>query len=785
VVQFEGVKSIQQVFKALRYYFSNMEISISERLGHITRVATAKVDGELVVTMRRAVFLKLHRPQFAVSEAALQDLYEDVMLKTVRSIQGATYSLSSPDLAARKSGHSRKPAKKRKATYLVRKEEKDALQEKLLALKAELAGLRAQTLTPEEAVRAGSLLRRSIADYGTLRSVVQQQQLGIANIHSMLSPALLNQHMHPLYTRIWLKKEWGERRATLMSIRDEKLTNAYRYVSVRSRLMGSGPKRSSEERFETADGDFCCVRFDRIQFEGVKSIQQVFEALRFYLTNMEISISERLGHITVRDDYDRVKDRGFNARVISTESCGVTTETNSIAFTRMFSEENLSCGGVEEPCGVMTCDFVDEDELYPYRGSERVRKDVSGAVVLMSNRAKVGNASQDPSDKNGASAEALVVTMHRAVFIKLHRPQFAVSEVALQDLHEGIALWGDVMLQTVRSIVYATPLAESAKQLEMRAQQDTTNMEEANGSTSPNTTTDEDDSRPRETDRRRPTKKRKATYLVTKVGEAFTLFPLYSYIHLGVDDDARRRTLLSIRDFKIQNGLDFVEARSRHLDLLNPYSSVEHFVDAQGNFCCTQFDVIQFSGVRSVREVYNAAMFHFMNEEITLSERLGHITVRDFYDGDVGKFSNCRFYSADENGVKTEMSTANFVQFVEAKESPSGKPFAVLLRDNVDVDDLYPYNSSECVRRDQLGAVVLTVAEKARDTNTAEQGLENETGGGGERELVVIMRRAGYVKIHRPAFPLPELAQQGLIKGMTNWLDVMLATMRSILAISP
>ncbi|RLN97914.1 hypothetical protein BBJ28_00018512 [Nothophytophthora sp. Chile5] len=494
-VQFPGVESLRQVFDAVMFYVQNMEISISERLGHITvrddydsiessvyntrvlstnqsgtviessmvafphvfggddepgailavdsvdedelypyfpsaRVrrdisaaivltssrrraegAESTGDGELVVTMRRAAFLKLHHPQFPISEDARQEImagiaqWGDVMIRT----QGAAYSLSSPDPAARKGGYSRKPEKKRKATYLVRKEEKDALQEKLLALKAELAGLKAQTLTPEEAAQVGSLLRRSIAEYGTLRSAVQQQQLGIANIHSML------------------------------------------------RLMGSEPQQSSEERFETADGDFCCVRFDRIQFEGVKSIQQVFEALRFYMINMEISISERLGHITVRDDYDRVGDRGFNARVVSTESSGITTETNSVAFTRMFSEENLSCGGVEEPCGVMTCDFVDEDELYPYRGSERVRKDVSGAVVLVPNRAKGDNASQDPSDKNEAPAGELVVTMHRAVFIKLHRPQFAVSETALQDLHEGIARWGDVMLQTVRSIVYATP----------------------------------------------------------------------------------------------------------------------------------------------------------------------------------------------------------------------------------------------------------------------------------------------------------------------------------------
>lgn len=47
--------------------------------------------------------------------------------------------------------------------------------------------------------------------------------------------------------------------------------------------------------------------------------------------------------------------------------------------------------------------------------------------------------------------------MRRAAFVKLHKPQFPVSPFALQELHEGIARWGDVMLKTVRSVVYTTP----------------------------------------------------------------------------------------------------------------------------------------------------------------------------------------------------------------------------------------------------------------------------------------------------------------------------------------
>ncbi|RLN95950.1 hypothetical protein BBJ28_00016706, partial [Nothophytophthora sp. Chile5] len=100
----------------------------------------------------------------------------------------------------------------------------------------------------------------------------------------------------------------------------------------------------------------------------------------------------------------------------------------------------------------------------------------------------------------------------------------------------------------------------------------------------------------------------------------------------------------------------------------------------------------------------------------------------------------------------------------------------------VDVDDLYPYNPSEYVRKDYSGAVVLTAMKRKKEVGESSATTE---GPEDEDELVVVMRRAGYVKIHRPAFPLPELAQQALLTGMTDWCDVMLASMRSLLTGGP
>ncbi|KAL3664092.1 hypothetical protein V7S43_010977 [Phytophthora oleae] len=145
---------------------------------------------------------------------------------------------------------------------------------------------------------------------------------------------------------------------------------------------------------------------------------------------MEISITERLGHITVRDDYETIDGCVYNARVLSTVHDNVTMETSSLLFPRFHPNGKY---------GIVVLDSIDEDELYPYSPAKWVRKDISACALFTIN-----------SDAKGE----LVVTMRRAAFLKIHRPNFSLSEDALQELATGIMAWGDVMLKTVRGIVY-------------------------------------------------------------------------------------------------------------------------------------------------------------------------------------------------------------------------------------------------------------------------------------------------------------------------------------------
>ncbi|KAG7392422.1 hypothetical protein PHYPSEUDO_000830 [Phytophthora pseudosyringae] len=340
--------------------------------------------------------------------------------------------------------------KKRKPTYLVRKAEASALEEEVRRLQAQVAVLQTQGMPAGAALAADPALQQSTATWKVLTESVKNQQLGVAAAQSLMTECSRTQFSHPLHTRIRLQTDWGERRATLVAIREQKLTNAYDYVMARSLHAADGPGQNSSEQFETDDGDVCNVGNTVVRFPGVQSLEQVFEALCFYLTNMEISISERLGHITVREDYDMIEGSAYNARIVSSDDNGVSTESNTIVFMQLVGRGDPRFGG--EPCVVVASDCVDEDELYPYRPSEHARKDISGAIVMTTSR--------EPKHALAATGEGfegdeLVVTMRRAGYLKLHRPEFPVSPLAQQELEAGIADWGPVMIKAMREILYA------------------------------------------------------------------------------------------------------------------------------------------------------------------------------------------------------------------------------------------------------------------------------------------------------------------------------------------
>ncbi|KAL4156535.1 hypothetical protein PRNP1_005565 [Phytophthora ramorum] len=205
--------------------------------------------------------------------------------------------------------------------------------------------------------------------------------------------------MITVYTYIHLPKDWGERRATLMGIREEKLRSAYDYVQDSCQV-----DYATCHRYETENGDFCCTIDETIKFVGIESLQQVFDVLVSYV--------------------------------------GDIVEENVVSFSQISIEDARS-----DSYAVMALEAVDKDELFPFNPSKFARRDITGAIVLTENTRKI-------AQKQNCAAADYRVTMHRRIFLTLHQPGFLVSSFDLDELEDISGHWGNPMLKAMRTALY-------------------------------------------------------------------------------------------------------------------------------------------------------------------------------------------------------------------------------------------------------------------------------------------------------------------------------------------
>lgn len=332
--------------------------------------------------------------------------------------------------------------KRRRPSYLVRQDEVKRLQTQLQVLQRQLTKLRARPRS------AKAQILDVVNANNSLRDVIHGQQLAVAGARSMLAGMQERQSGSPLCRHIHLPHEWWERRQLLLGLKSDMITRGCQYVVARSQHLDLLKPQLMDHRYEDVEGNFCCERFEFFHFTGVQSIKEVFDAIKYFMLNMEITISEALGHTTVREDYDTVDDGTsiWNYRLLSTDSNGITSEVNKVVLAEYF-DQSEQMGG--QPCAVVVTDCVDVDDLYPYNPQERVRRDISATTVLTEIRRK----KQQPALSQ--DEEELVVVMQRAAFMKMHKPKFEISRSAMRSLKEGIASWGEVEVQSIRGAVNA------------------------------------------------------------------------------------------------------------------------------------------------------------------------------------------------------------------------------------------------------------------------------------------------------------------------------------------
>ncbi|TYZ67465.1 hypothetical protein PybrP1_010762 [[Pythium] brassicae (nom. inval.)] len=340
----------------------------------------------------------------------------------------------------------RRPLKRkfRKATHTVRKEEKEHLLAELECLQTQLSELKRRALD----VSAAQPSAQPHLTNAVLRDVLQQQLAQFTDAQVRFSEYGMTQVCSPIGMPLRLGRERAERYATLSAMKDAKLQASRAFLRRRCGALDVRRPYCEDQRFETATGDYCAVRFSVLQFEGVQSVQQVYDVLRFQFCNIEISISEKVGTITIREDDDMGDAAITQHRLVGTTARGVRRESNSVLFAEYRARDAQQGGG---EFALLSAEFVDDDALYPYRPDQRVRRDMNAILQLTS----FTRRAPDAAGGGAAGAEQqLVVVLTHWTHSRLHRPAFPVPETAMHELRENAERWGESMHRILREALH-------------------------------------------------------------------------------------------------------------------------------------------------------------------------------------------------------------------------------------------------------------------------------------------------------------------------------------------
>ncbi|KAE9282393.1 hypothetical protein PF008_g27651 [Phytophthora fragariae] len=324
----------------------------------------------------------------------------------------------------------------RKAVHAIRKEEIERLRVEMAQLKQQMTELQQRAIAPKRDDKDEEL------DTNVLHNVIKRQQNAIVDVQAAMTgyAASTIQSGSPIQRTLVLPRDELTRRNTLRSMKTLKLQDARNFLSRRLSHLNPLNAMSEEHRFENDEGDYWAVRLVVSQFESAHSTKQVFDLVMYYLSNSEISISEKVGHLTVREDDDNGEAGIMQHYLSSLTGKGLRMESNTVIFHEY---HEAGPDNPQDAYGLVVSEFVDEDERHPYRSKERVRKDVN-AVMEVRSYTRRPRRFRDENPK-----EEKVVVLTQWSHSRLRRPSFPVRKDGWLELRENMDRWSQNMHKNI------------------------------------------------------------------------------------------------------------------------------------------------------------------------------------------------------------------------------------------------------------------------------------------------------------------------------------------------
>lgn len=227
--------------------------------------------------------------------------------------------------------------------------------------------------------------------------------------------------------------------------------------------------------------------------------------------------------------------------------------------------------------------------------------------------------------------------------------------------------------------------------------------------------------------------------------------PLNTYIHLPIENVKRNDILYNMRAHKLRVAHRFMQERTRFLDLSQRHYQIETFDYPNGDIAHMSFNATVFDPAHSLREVYEEFLYFIHHQDITVTEKLGVLTVRETDEFDQAKFFHTRFLTTLPEGLEVEWNAAMFsALFGRTQDSPG---YVIACTDFVDRDDLYPFRPYVCGRKEITAAIMMKEVETSRGR-------------------AISMTRWSFVRFRQPDLEVPDAIRELVRANMIEWCDL-------------
>ncbi|KAG2517327.1 hypothetical protein BBO99_00007788 [Phytophthora kernoviae] len=291
-----------------------------------------------------------------------------------------------------------------------------------------------------------------------LKSSVRQHQLRVLSAQSALSELTHSVNDRcPLDIYIHLGRDWAKRTETLTDLKAQQCQDAAELMEKRTQFMTEAREYTENAQFVDEAGNFCSIRFDITPLEGLKTVKDAFDVIQFHIKHMDTK--------PMNSKYTCTSEHGtdndiLHRRLIMSEVDDVVTETNFVMFSERRSGVNRHYVGGEpskpHDQGVMVMNYVDKDDIYPYRSDTCVRLDISGVMALKSWRRLVKTPQGEEKEEKG-------VVLTRWMLQKLRHTALPVPTHVLQKMRDRINEPGNAILRAVKDA--RTPVQLTAKDI--------------------------------------------------------------------------------------------------------------------------------------------------------------------------------------------------------------------------------------------------------------------------------------------------------------------------------